>query len=321
MEWKNPDGSVTRGVIIEDGAGNKVTSFSGGGGANASVGTSGAAAPTSATEIGFVNALGNLSALGSANPMPVAVTATLATSDSGAAITGAAMPTGGAGLTGWLSAIWLKLAGTLSVSVSNFPSSQTVTWSGQSVALSGALPAFAATPTVNIGSLPSLPAGASAIGSVSVSNFPATQAVSWSGQSVSLSGTLPAFAATPSFNIASAIPTGANLIGSVNLAIGGGAIGQGNPVATTETYSSLATGQVSVASLATQIVPARAGRKEVTIVNHATTAVYIGGSGITATTGLLLAGVQGEGITITGGAAIYAITASGSETVSFLEVY
>jgi hypothetical protein len=260
MEWKNPDGSVTRGVIIEDGAGNKVTSFSGGGGggSNASVGTAGVAAPTSATEIGFVNALGNLSAVGSANPMPVTVTATLATSDSGAAITGVAMPTGGSGLTGWLSAIWSKLAGTLSVS-----------------------------------------------GAVSVSNFPSSQTVTWSGQSVALSGTLPAFAATP----------------SVNLAIGGAAIGQSNPVATTETYSNLATGQISVASSATQIVPARAGRKEVTIVNHATTAVYIGGSGVTAATGLFLAGVQGQGITVTGAAAIYAITASGSETVSFLEVY
>lgn len=276
MEWKNPDGSVTRGIVIEDGAGNKVTSFAGGGGggSNASVGTAGATAPTSATEIGFINALGNLSAVGSANPMPVTMTTNLVTSDSGAAITGAAMPAGGSGLTGWLSAIWAKLAGTLSVS-----------------------------------------------GAVSVSNFPSSQPVTWSAQSVALSGTLPAFAATPSFNISSAIPAGANVIGSVNLALGGAAIGQSNPVATTETYSNLATGQVSVASSATQIVLARPGRKEVTIVNHATSAVYIGGPGVTAATGLFLAGIQGQGITITGGGAVYAITASGSEPVSFLEVY
>ena len=31
MQWKNPDGSITTGVVIEDGAGNKITSFSGGG--------------------------------------------------------------------------------------------------------------------------------------------------------------------------------------------------------------------------------------------------------------------------------------------------
>jgi hypothetical protein len=34
----------------------------------------------------------------------------------GAPITGAAMPAGGAGLTGWLSAIWKAIAGTLTVS-------------------------------------------------------------------------------------------------------------------------------------------------------------------------------------------------------------
>jgi hypothetical protein len=195
MEWKNPDGSVTRGVVIEDGAGNKVASFGGGGagGSNASVGANGSAAPTSATEIGFVNALGNLAPVGPANALPVTV--------------------------------------------------------------------------------------------------------------------------------ANAIPAGANLIGSVNLALGGAAISQGNPVATTESYASLATGQISVTTSATQIVPARAGRKEVTIVNHTTTAVYIGGSGVSVANGLLLAGVQGQGITVTGGAAVYAIAASGSGTVSFLEVY
>lgn len=247
MEWKNPDGSVTRGIVIEDGAGNKVTSFSGGGGgSNASVGAAGSTAPTSATEIGFVNALGNLAAVAPSNPLPVTFSAGVTTTDSGAAITGAAMPTGGSGLTGWLSAIWSKLSGTLSV-----------TWSGQSVGVS---------------SLPSLPAGA-------------------------------------------------NVIGSVNLALGGSAVSQANPVATTETYGNLATGQIGVANSATQIVPARAGRKEVTVANHGTTAVYIGGSAVTAATGLFLAGVQGQGITITGGAAVYAITASGSQTVSFIEVY
>lgn len=70
----------------------------------------------------------------------------------GAAIAGAVLPSGGLGLTGWLSAVWKALTGTLSVS-----------WSGQSVGVS---------------SLPSLPAGANAIGSVLVSNLPVTQAVS-----------------------------------------------------------------------------------------------------------------------------------------------
>jgi len=50
MQWKNPDGSITTGVIVEDGAGNKIASF-GGGGANANpVGA--AALATSQTSIG-----------------------------------------------------------------------------------------------------------------------------------------------------------------------------------------------------------------------------------------------------------------------------
>lgn len=44
-----------------------------------------------------------------------------------------------------------------------------------SFGISGTLPAFAATPTVNIGN--GIPAGTNAIGSVTVSNFPSTQAV------------------------------------------------------------------------------------------------------------------------------------------------
>ena len=39
----------------------------------------------------------------------------------GAAITGAAMPSGGVGALGWLSAIWSKLSGTLSVSAASLP--------------------------------------------------------------------------------------------------------------------------------------------------------------------------------------------------------
>jgi hypothetical protein len=47
--------------------------------------------------------------------------------------------------------------------VTNFPASQAVSWSGQSVGVS---------------SLPSLPSGSNTIGSVNVANFPSTQAVS-----------------------------------------------------------------------------------------------------------------------------------------------
>lgn len=53
-----------------------------------------------------------------------------------------------------------------SVSISGTPSvAQSGSWN---VGLTGSLPAFAATPTVNIGTLPALPAGANTIGSVNV---------------------------------------------------------------------------------------------------------------------------------------------------------
>jgi len=60
------------------------------------------------------------------NPLPVAPPAGLAsdanlTSIAGAAISGASMPAGGSGLTGWLSAIWSKLSGTLAVSAASLP--------------------------------------------------------------------------------------------------------------------------------------------------------------------------------------------------------
>jgi hypothetical protein len=112
MQWKNPDGSITEGIVIEDGAGKKlgtaanplnVTGGSGGGGSNASVGSTGAAVPSSATAVGFQNAAGNLVLPTPSAGLPVA--------DSGAAITGANLPAGGVGLTGWLSAIWSKLGG------------------------------------------------------------------------------------------------------------------------------------------------------------------------------------------------------------------
>ncbi|WP_294538114.1 hypothetical protein [uncultured Rhodoblastus sp.] len=123
MQWKNPDGSQTSGIVIEDGAGNKLGTAAnplniaggggGGGGSNASVGTLGSSVPASATALGFQNGSGNLAVPSPYAGLPIA--------DSGAAITGASMPTGGVGLTGWLSAILSKLSGTLAISVASLP--------------------------------------------------------------------------------------------------------------------------------------------------------------------------------------------------------
>jgi hypothetical protein len=85
----------------------------------------------------------------------------------------------------------------------------------------------------------------------------------------------------------------------------------------------LTAGQVSVATTAggTQIVAARSGRRAVVVTQHGTTAVYLGPTGVTTSTGLLLTGTAGAIQVLPGGAAVFGITASGSQTVSFAEVY
>lgn len=84
--------------------------------------------------------------------------------------------------------------------------------------------------------------------------------------------------------------------------------------------------QVSVASTATQIVAARTGvsgtgRISATVCNTSTVAVYLGGSGVTTSTGQYLAGVAGACATFQTTAAIYGIVATGTETVGATEVY
>ena len=112
-----------------------------------------------------------------------------------------------------------------SVAVSNFPATQPVSLASLpalpagsntvgNVGLIGSLPAFAATPTFNLGTAPTITVNWSGQ-SVSVSNFPTTQAVSIASLpalpagsntvgNVGLIGSLPAFAATPTFNIGTA---------------------------------------------------------------------------------------------------------------------
>jgi len=93
------------------------------------------------------------------------------------------------------------------------------------------------------------------------------------------------------------------------------------PLNVSESISNIAVNQVSVATSATLIVAARAGRKSVMIMNEGATDVRIGGSGVTTGTGVLLYGQKGSGLVLDGGAAIYGIVASGSQSVSYLEAY
>jgi hypothetical protein len=85
----------------------------------------------------------------------------------------------------------------------------------------------------------------------------------------------------------------------------------------------IATAQVSVADTAggTLIAAARAGRKSITIVNEGSTLVRLGPTGVTTSTGLFLKGAAGESVKIDGGAAIYGIVATGTQAVSYVEVY
>lgn len=84
--------------------------------------------------------------------------------------------------------------------------------------------------------------------------------------------------------------------------------------------------QVSVANTATSILAARTGvsgtgRVSATITNTTTTAIYLGGSGVTTSTGQLLPGIIGASVTVNTTAAIYGIVASGTATVTALETY
>lgn len=97
------------------------------------------------------------------------------------------------------------------------------------------------------------------------------------------------------------------------------------PVGTVTTSSvgtsNFSTGQVSLASTATQIVSSRSTRRSITIVNLSTTDMYIGGSGVTTSTGQLLLGTKGAAITMEVVGAIYGIVATGTPSVSFEEEY
>jgi hypothetical protein len=161
-----------------------------------------------------------------------------------------------------------------------------VTWT-----LGGALPAFAATPTFNIGTAPTLAVNWSGQ-SVAVSNFPATQAVSIAS--------LPALAA------------GSNTVGNVGV--------NNSPVGS----AAFAASQASIGTAATQIVAARAGvagtgRIAATLYNAGSATVYFGASGVTTTTGMPLP--AGASATINTQAAIYGIAANGTQTIGVMETF
>jgi hypothetical protein len=235
-------------------------SSGGGTSSNASVGTNGITAPTSSTEIGFINASGNLIGVSPSNPLPVDIHIDTVTVSENLAQVGGVTVAVGTGLSNTgtqrmavSSDSTIGVSGNVTVvqpsgsalhaNIDNFPSEQSVNLNqvggsslniGQqlsSASLPVVLPAAQITSltppttvtvqqgtgsnlhavidsgsvnatvsgTVAVSSLPSIPAGSNAIGSVSVSNFPGTQPVS---------GTV-AVSSLPS------IPAGTNAIGSI----------------------------------------------------------------------------------------------------------
>ncbi len=80
----------------------------------------------------------------------------------------------------------------------------------------------------------------------------------------------------------------------------------------------ITTGQVAVGTSATLIAAAAPGaRSSITITNTAATAVYLGGSGVTTATGLLLPATIGASVTLNFSGALYGVVTTGSVTVSY----
>lgn len=107
---------------------------------------------------------------------------------------------------------------------------------------------------------------------------------------------------------------------------GGGTVTQG-PAGTApwlvkeQGTPNLLTGQVTIAATSTVIAAARATRRAITVVNHGTTDVFIGLAGVATTTGVLLKGIAGGGITFETTVAINGIVGAGTQVISFAEEY
>ena len=81
-------------------------------------------------------------------------------------------------------------------------------------------------------------------------------------------------------------------------------------------------GQVTIATTATKIVDAHLTRRAVVIVNEGTTDVRVGNSsGVLTTTGALLTGTKGAQLTIEGSGAVWAIVGTGTQAVSYIEMF
>lgn len=99
------------------------------------------------------------------------------------------------------------------------------------------------------------------------------------------------------------------------------AAGETTQIVASEGSSEFITGQVTISNAITAIVPARATRRSITITAMGTTDCFIGGDAVTTSTGLLLVGIKGGSFTFETTKAIYGITSSGTQSISYWEEY
>lgn len=136
--------------------------------------------------------------------------------------------------------------------------------------------------------------------------------------------TYTAYGTAPTGNV-----PGANVFVTNTNANGAAAPASASPVTPSNQpvgSAAFAATQVSVGSTATSILSARTGvagtgRVSATVTNTTTTAIYLGGAGVTTSTGQLLPGIVGASVTINTTAAIFGIVATGSATVTALETF
>lgn len=86
-------------------------------------------------------------------------------------------------------------------------------------------------------------------------------------------------------------------------------------------HEAFSTTQVSVGITATKIWSGQAGIDMITIQNLGATQVFIGNAGVSPTTGFPIPGTAGSSITLTATTDIWAIVASGSQTVAILATF
>lgn len=83
----------------------------------------------------------------------------------------------------------------------------------------------------------------------------------------------------------------------------------------------LQTGQVTVGTTATLIVPARPYRNSVTVILKEAVACHVGPAGVTAANGAFLPGVIGASMTLPYSGAIYMVSTGATCNVSFMETF